>query len=229
MSSDYLSPRLYHFRPDKGGRDLETLLNSSMYFASVNSFNDPFECAAAKSENPEYYWNGPLESLQAVVAGSGVCCFCRSFSNPLLWSHYANSHQGFSIGVSRQALVEQFGDLHVREVLYEDAVPSLDDFGWMDMSLVMLCTKPTCWSYEQEVRVIRDYRGNDTVGLSKIETSAIREIIFGMAMQETRRLEIQKQIRDKEGFSHVKFASMERIPGRYGVARKWLPEPEIAK
>src|SRR6266481_1005763 len=104
MTTDYLVPRIYHFRPDKDDRDLETALESSLYFASVDSFNDPFECSASTSADANHYWNNSLDSLRQAVSSSGVCCFCRSFSNPLLWSHYADSHTGFALGISRPAL-----------------------------------------------------------------------------------------------------------------------------
>jgi len=110
----------------------------------------------------------------------------------------------------------------VRDVLYEDAVPSLDDFGWMDMSLVMLCTKPTCWSYEQEVRVIRTHGDNETVGKGKLDPTAIREVIFGLSMSEERRKTFVDRFRSHGDFDHIKFAAMEKVEGRYGVQRVWL-------
>ncbi len=222
MTTDYLVPRIYHFRPDKDDRDLETALESSLYFASVDSFNDPFECSASTSADANHYWNNSLDSLRQAVSSSGVCCFCRSFSNPLLWSHYADSHTGFALGISRPALEERFRPINVRDVLYEDAVPSLDDFGWMDMSLVMLCTKPTCWSYEQEVRVIRTHGDNETVGKGKLDPTAIREVIFGLSMSEERRKTFVDRFRSHGDFDHIKFAAMEKVEGRYGVQRVWL-------
>jgi hypothetical protein len=82
---------VYHYRPDKKPRDVETLTAKQLYSAKIETLNDPFEFAAlrALSAHPD---------KQAEFQNAGVTCFCRSLTNPLLWSHYAAHHLGFAIG-----------------------------------------------------------------------------------------------------------------------------------
>jgi hypothetical protein len=79
------SYRTYQYRPDKQPRDLETLLASRLWSASIESLNDPFEFQALRglASQPE---------MQAEFKRAGVTCFCRALTNPLLWSHYAGAH-----------------------------------------------------------------------------------------------------------------------------------------
>ena len=84
----YRGGRFYQYRADVPGRDLETLLERCAYCGKLKNQNDSFESAALKeladaTEQQEKYLN------------AGVACFCRSLTNPLLWSHYANKHAGF--------------------------------------------------------------------------------------------------------------------------------------
>src|SRR3990167_9421058 len=148
--------RVYHYRPDKQPRDLNTLVANQMWSSPIDSLNDPFEFAALRALKD-------YPDKQDEFKHAGVTCFCRSLTNPLLWSHYAAGHAGFAIGYDAahpffggdKGLNERF--LH--DVRYEDAVPTLDRFALEELVMAAVLTKPTCWAYEQELRIIKQ-QGN---------------------------------------------------------------------
>jgi hypothetical protein len=146
------SYRVYHYRPDKQPRDLNTLVANQLWSASIDSLNDPFEFAALRAQHAH-------PDLQSQFKNAGVTCFCRALTNPLLWSHYAAAHVGFAIGYDPahqffggdQGLYGRF--LH--DVRYEDVPPSLERYSLDELLMAAVLTKATCWSYEQEVRLIK--------------------------------------------------------------------------
>ena len=205
--------RVYHYRPDKQPRDVNTLIANQLWSSSIDSLNDPFEFAAIRALDD--YPNKQIEFKHA-----GVTCFCRSLTNPLLWSHYAAAHTGFSIGYD--AAHPFFGGdkgLNKRfllDVRYEDVAPTLDQFTLDEFVMAAVLTKPTCWAYEQEVRMIKQ-QGNQAFN---VPPDAIKEIAFGARMPPDRINEIIKTIRTA-GID-AKLARMQYLDEGYGVKPQWI-------
>src|SRR6185369_16167015 len=59
--------------------------------------NDPFELIGADLRDKDD--RKQFRALQiALQEKYGVLCFSRSWSHPLLWSHYADKHRGICLG-----------------------------------------------------------------------------------------------------------------------------------
>ncbi len=204
---------VYHYRPDKQPRDADTLTAKQLYSAKIQTINDPFEFAALNA------LNGYPEK-QAEFKNAGVTCFCRSLTNPLLWSHYANSHRGFAIGYD--ATNPFFGgDKGIKQrflldVRYEDVAPSLARFTPDELAMAAVITKPTCWAYEQEVRMIKQVGDQ----LFEVPVDTIREVVFGANMDKDRVKQIINQV--KTAGIDAEFAQMEYIREGYGVNPTWI-------
>jgi hypothetical protein len=82
--------------------------------------------------------------------------------------------------------------------------------------MAAVLTKPTCWAYEQEVRLIKR-EGNQ---LADIPSDAIKELILGALMQPTRVAEITARVRFT-GIK-VKIAQMQFVKEGYGVRPQWI-------
>jgi Protein of unknown function (DUF2971) len=205
--------RVYHYRPDKQPRDVSTLIAKQLYSCAINRLNDPFEFVALRELTN-------LPDKKAEHQNAGVTCFCRSLTNPLLWSHYAGSHKGFAIGYDATHSFfggdKGFQDRFLLDVRYEDVVPSLDWFSADELPMAAVLTKPTCWAYEQEVRLIME-KGNKTLNVP-VET--IKEIIFGVKMLPTRREEIISAVR--AAGINAEFAQMQYLDDGYGVKPRWI-------
>ena len=110
-----------------------------------------------------------------------------------MWSHYANQHSGFCIeydcreGTGLRRLVYP--------VHYSDDAPSVSaaDLMGLEKSAALdslWLTKATCWSYEQEWRVLMAHGGK-----SYQAPSPITSIIFGARMPESERTMVQNALR----------------------------------
>ncbi|WAC75385.1 DUF2971 domain-containing protein [Roseateles sp. SL47] len=204
---------MYQYRPDgcdgNRDRDLEALVASTVWSSKREYLNDPFEFAALLGQDR-------FPDLVARASDVGITCFSRAKTNPLLWSHYANAHKGFAIGWDMSHAF--FGRVNgmaasiILDVLYEDVPPDPSSFCDEGSYLkAALTTKPTVWSYEQEVRLIAERGGRRHV----IPKEAIKQVLFGMAMTEQRMVEIRSHVR-AAGIC-PEFARMERRAGSYGV------------
>ncbi len=205
--------RIYHYRPDKQPRDLDTLLARQLYSSTIKHLNDPFEFMAlrALTDYPDKL---------ATYRSAGVTCFCRSITNPLLWSHYADSHKGFAIGLDATHPYfgggQGFGRRFLLDVRYEDVAPTVDRYGTDEIEMAALLTKSTCWAYEQEVRLIKQ-SGNM---LFDIPSEMISEIVFGAKMPTQRINEITEAV-TVAGIP-AEFSRMDVVSEGYGVKPVWL-------
>lgn len=126
-----------------------------------------------------------------------VCCFSSDQVDEkkeiLLWSHYANKHQGVRLGF-------EFVDLDptkfsIREVTYSDfRVPADSTLGFdnpaIEKSLTqMISTKSTAWNYEKEWRLLIRLEKREiilrTIGDKKIamlpyNSSCLKMVDFGL-------------------------------------------------
>ncbi len=89
----------------------------------------------------------------------GILSLSRTFSNLLMWTHYADRHKGFVIGFDEShEFFYQKSYLGLgtcpSQVRYtkQRSAPTLQDFDYYEK---LLCEKPIDWAYEEEVRVLR--------------------------------------------------------------------------
>lgn len=131
------------------------LSNLSLRRLKISRFsdlNDPFELLAANLENMEH--RAAFAAMKnRLNKTKGLICFSRTWSNPLLWGHYAEKHTGIALGfdVSEQFLSQVlYTSQRVRiEVDSKTKRPKLDE------TLVnrLLRTKFVDWKYEDEYRL----------------------------------------------------------------------------
>lgn len=122
----------------------------------------------------------------------GLICFCRSGRHPLMWTHYADKHQGVQLEFDEKhacfaeklhniVYVEERPILTRAEMLEILAAASRPDFVAPDFYF----QKALEWSYEQEVRMC--LRENEIErngawganGLYVVPFTALRSISFG--------------------------------------------------
>lgn len=115
-----------------------------------------------------------------------ICCLSASCDNVLMWSHYANQHQGMCLVFNshKAGLIRD----NVLPVQYYDQYPSdlvdarrIDDLAMLTKQL--LAAKSSAWSYEREWRVFMVNAGNaeDTKGaLYQYDPSLLSGVVFGI-------------------------------------------------
>ncbi|MCL2790341.1 MAG: DUF2971 domain-containing protein [Desulfobulbus sp.] len=155
----------------------------------------------------------------------GICCFSTSYSNPVLWSHYADQHQGICIGYSTdRKLVPQ-----LQEVVYEgrraiktsaliDAFLNKDEQAVAALDRDILFRKAPDWEYEREWRLI---------GLKGLKPSPLRltEITFGLRCSWAVQYSVVKMLEDRK--NKVEFYNIHGNMDKYDLHRQNLDLDEF--
>lgn len=200
----------------------DNIKNRTLWFNTPEAFNDPFDIFANFQMNKQdrsqahkffeecgcdiqivkEFSAQDILALQAIRDRSniynskyGVTCFSRENNNILMWSHYADRHQGICLGFDIDET-----DIHLRNFMCESN-------RYKDNSLVykllpieygddrpefrlsgnntekLLQTKSTHWDYENETRIM--VRSDKEIVFPKglhYKSSCLKEIILGANM-----------------------------------------------
>ena len=194
---------------------LAILINKRIWVAKPESLNDPFDCkikftppeitsdafgnylkrTGRSTGNRQSNYKTFLEGLQKFrekdINKFGVFSMSQINDNILMWSHYANQHEGFCIDFVRKK-DNLLGDIKKTQPVEYDCnypkVEPLDESGNYDHSIFtkMLFTKAKNWEYEKEWRLVYD-EGNKEEPLP----ADISSIIFGLRMSEEHKATIR--------------------------------------
>jgi hypothetical protein len=174
---------LYKYAPYEAGRKIIT--GNSIGFACASDFNDPFELTGYPLEeaaNPvlQFFANIRADVKRGIwVRNSAILCLTRSPLNPLMWAHYAEAHRGFVIGfdvnvsgftsTDANLLPAQFGSMIYTEQKpkHKLVTSALMQVGGeisyrpelLEKLQRLFLYKPLCWSYEEEVRIVKCVKG----------------------------------------------------------------------
>ncbi len=142
--------KLFHLTSEKYG--LQALRNWRLKLSLIQDLNDPFELYAAALTDPRY--RAKFREFKNHVSKSyGMICFSRHWSNPVLWSHYGDRHQGIALEIDVQRA-------DVCKVIYSPARIFVDVEAAMkrgsflkEDAYRLVRTKFQHWQYEDERRV----------------------------------------------------------------------------
>jgi len=147
----------------------------------------------------------------------GILCLSESTEpdNLLMWSHYADSHEGFAIEFDaehpffdqKRSEDDQFRQLN--RVTYQSNRPELI-FNEVD-NFQNFLVKSTQWEYEQEWRMLTDLSSADksietnehSVHLFNLPFSALKSITFGCKASAELKQEIKSILSDNENLKHI--------------------------
>ena len=169
METDNEVKTLYKFRSLQNlRRFLDILVNKRLFMAHYNEMNDPMEGAFLSDPDHSYLlkdvWDGKRKQL--------ICCFSTDYKHTLLWSHYADSHQGCCLEVEVTTKLMQ------HKVVYSPNMPlitnSIDD---------ILTHKSTYWDYENEVRYFKDEQAKKRKASPWLKVK-IKGILLGYRMSK---------------------------------------------
>lgn len=174
---------LYKYTPYEAGRKI--IAWNPIGFACASDFNDPFELTGYPREETEtpvlqFFANIRADAKRGIwVRNSAILCLTRSPLNPLMWAHYAEAHRGFVIGfdvnvsgftsTDANLLPAQFGSMIYTEQRpkHKLVTSALMQVGseisyrpeLLEKLQRLFLYKPLCWSYEQEVRIVKCVKG----------------------------------------------------------------------
>ncbi len=201
---------------------LAILINSKIWVAKPESFNDPLDCkirfkskinsqvfgkyldrtgrtAGSLHKDYEIFVEGLKTFRDIDMKTLGVFSMSQIKDNILMWSHYADQHKGFCIEFIRSPN-NLLGNIEVTQPVnypceYPEVDP-LDSSGNIDHSVFrkMLFTKAKDWAYEKEWRLTYD-EGDREVPLP----ADISSIIFGLRMPDGHKNTIRNILADQPG------------------------------
>lgn len=142
---------VYHFISSEFA--LKALLDRRLKIARINELNNPFEFCATDFSDIDT--QSKLETFKNQVNERyGVICFCENYHDPVLWSHYADSHRGvvlmFEIPDDMAIRIDYQPERFKLEV---NAAIQRGSFTESDLNQ-LISTKFSSWGYEKEIRMM---------------------------------------------------------------------------
>lgn len=153
--------------------------------ATFEDANDPFELLAlncrGRSNREARHLLRQFKQLHADKMG--MLCFSRSWSDPVLWSHYADKHKGVSLGFDvREDLIDAVSyepELLRANLSDDDDTPTIPE----DVEDRLFVTKFRHWQYEDEVRRFVELSAAQRHGTLYFwpfdEEMRLREVVLG--------------------------------------------------
>jgi len=146
-----------------------------------------------KDEIDEHMINQLMEATQSDLFSLGIVSLTEDYTNPLMWSHYANEHKGVVIEFIKDIPLyedslkildgkpSRFGKNYLGEIYeyperviykrekptfeaYDELTPdSITDYHWKKFNKSILFTKANDWLYEKEHRSIVRLKDADRI------------------------------------------------------------------
>ncbi|MFB9886923.1 DUF2971 domain-containing protein [Balneatrix alpica] len=141
--------RLYHFINEKYG--LEGIRNRRLKIARIDELNDPFEFAGVNFKDEKL--RAAFQKMKRQISQErGLLCFSTKWSNPVMWSHYADRHKGLCLGFDvADASVGPVSYSGKRLAVELDQLKTPRELSAEYVRKIMF-TKYTHWKYENEYR-----------------------------------------------------------------------------
>jgi len=246
---------IYKYRNiDKYTEDMIT--NNNIFFSNPLKYNDPFDTIINFFFEGNYEllykkfidWgiDNPKEFAKSLskyrefpniykeypdLLNSSVCCFSEENDNILLWSHYANNHEGICLEYEtieydgKPSLLFDAKDMKINypvqllKVNYIDKplpkINALYTQYFTEQLVEYLSTKYKIWENEKEIRCIIPNSKFYNHPNAKLEKNTLCGIIFGLKIKEHVKNGIKSLA--KKNHKNIKFYSAIQIPNEYRI------------
>ncbi len=178
--------KLFHTLPLKHAED--DICHRYLKVATIENLNDPFECLAFASLTQDFKQDqfNTKTQLNNMI---GLLCFSDKWTNPAIWSHYGDNHNGLCLGF-------EIPDKRIEKVNYfKNRLPFpigeyLTYQEWYSrVALAFISTKADIWAYENEFRILVDLnsciRKNNLYYYPLGNDLILQEIIIGFKSEKS--------------------------------------------
>ena len=165
---------------------LQDIEEHRVKLSEYGDMNDPFELLGSTWSDDEV--DRKLTSHN--IASYGAVCLSRNWSNPLLWSHYADKHKGICLGFDipdrpdavHEAIYVDSRETQSPRALYDALKSKAVSPAAKEASMRKLLLKFRGWEYEDEVRLLAylDAKPGELSYFDFGENLALTEIIAGV-------------------------------------------------
>jgi hypothetical protein len=156
---------------------LHSLRKKEHWCSRFDLLNDPYELYFIDQTDNKVFKN--------LTQGVCVCCFSKTMSEILMWSHYADNHKGVCLEFEiDEELVKGF----LLEMKYNNELTVLDKIelhnnGTLNLNIEtnakFLITKFKNWEYEQELRFNMINDDHEKIGKTNGYIGNLTSIYFG--------------------------------------------------
>jgi hypothetical protein len=209
--------KLYKYRsinphaPDKDISRILSILQGKLYFADWRDCNDPMEGYFQFYGDTK---NAPdLDRIIKDKEPLKICSLSKTASNILMWSHYANSHQGvcieidcgdFSYSEENDRYLrngeETQNSLFIKQIKYERDIYGIFEGNYHDkIATDILSRKIDIWKYEEEFRAF--YKSTQGI---EISVGKITKVIAGVRISADIMNQIKKNLPKNIDFVEAK-------------------------
>jgi len=152
------------------------------------------------------------EQLDGWTNRIGLISLSEEPDNILLWSHYGNNHQGFSVGLDTNSLIEDYDFDFIEAINYQSEYPLISGLEPTNEQFYKkFFYKSSLWEYEREWRVSKNHIGNRVCTLMP---ESFVEIVFGCKSRD-KDIEKLMKIGAKNLGNHVRYFKAEKAEGRF--------------
>lgn len=194
-------PTLFYKYQPINTYSLQNLSEDQLWISKPSAFNDPFEfkfeLKNPRNINKHQSYNDFLSEMK----NFGVICLSTHPSiasdfeiddsnihpeNMLMWSHYANDHYGFVLGLRKNN--------DIQKVRYSNDFPIIEidkpETTTIRQMLNAMYTKQKCWEYEHEYRIINTTQ--NSCGIPCRGFFEVERIYFGFRTSKSEKHLIKK-------------------------------------
>ncbi len=168
---------------------IEALKRNKLFMNKAKNFNDPFDCLIYRGD---HYKNNIV--FRNMMDSIKISCFSKDKKSILMWSHYANSHQGICIGYDMDIDYIRKNNLYISKIVYGETESKYDN-----MLKKIFYQKNKIWKYEKEYRIISLKKQGDY-----IIAPLIKEIVFGLNCKENDIKKIKKAVKSEKKIKFYK-------------------------
>lgn len=140
------------------------------------------------------------------VSKKRICCFSEKDDSLLMWSHYADNHEGVCLSFDFTKDLDFFDVPYCVE--YLERYPKINfikDWSIIKVFRIQLATKSKEWEYEKEIRIIKVYDRQPYKQDINFKKEALSSIKFGYKSLEIEQIKIKSILEKVGGYEHVKF------------------------
>lgn len=174
-------------------------------------------------QNGTYALEAYFEMLEKKI---GVLSLTKNRDNLLMWSHYANEHEGFVVEFDKEHTYFNQNKntlASLRRVNYNEIRPEIE-IDLNENQIEIFLTKSKKWEYEEEFRVFNKLKNADfikgDIHLFSFPKDLIKSIYMGVRMEEKNKNIIRKIIKNNSNFAHVKLYDMSLSEKKFTLIEK---------
>lgn len=177
--------------------NVDNIKNGVIWARKATDFNDPYDCMLSTSaiqkqmkiakemgvtqflDEWEDMQNAFLAEAQSIRSMTAISCFSLEYDSLLMWSHYANQHQGICVAYDYRKL-EKISHQTIMPVSYGDKIDIFQKSSVGSKKNIGLAfvRKAKVWKYEKEWRIIALLLNTLSNGMT-VKAPLPEKIIFG--------------------------------------------------